>query len=240
MIAFRAFTKCFGPQRAVEDLSLAVQPGEVVALLGPNGSGKTTTLKAAAGLILPSSGDVLIGEPGVSPANAAARRACAFLPQRVSFPDALTGCEIVEFHRLLRGVGARRADEVLRFVGLQAAADRAVGTYSGGMVQRLGLAVAVLPDAPILLLDEPSAALDPDGLEAFQELVHRMKREGRTVLFTTHHLDDLETLVDRFAVLVRGRLAALLPASALAARLPGGGTLRLHQFYRDLVQEPAA
>lgn len=225
MIAFRAFTKRFGAHRAVEAFSLEVGPGEVVALLGPNGSGKTTCLKAAAGLVRPTSGEVrLAGRPAEEPA---AREALSFLPQRVSFPDALTGREVVEFYRRLRAAGAGRTEEVLEFASLNGAGDRAVGTYSGGMVQRLGLAVAMLPDAPLLLLDEPTAALDPDGLCAFYGLAGRRRAEGKTVFFTSHQLGDVERLADRFAVLVEGRLVALLTERQLAERLADRGVMRL-------------
>ena len=148
MISYRGFTKRFGAQRAVESLTLEVARGEVVALLGPNGSGKTTTLKAAAGLILPTAGEVTLGDPPRPAAEPAARRVLSYLPQKVSFPDALTGSEVVEFYRELRGAPAERSQKVLRFASLNGAGERAVGTYSGGMVQRLGLAVAMLPGGP--------------------------------------------------------------------------------------------
>ena len=227
MIAYRAFTKRFGAQRAVEDLTLAVGRGEVVALLGPNGSGKTTTLKAAAGLIAATSGEVLVGDPARPASAAAARAALSFLPQKVSFPESLSGREVLEFYRALRGAPAERTDAVLRFASLNGASGRAVGTYSGGMVQRLGLAVALLPDAPVVLLDEPTAALDPDGLCAFYGLVERTRREGRTVFFTSHQLGDVERLADRFAVLVEGRLAACLGGRELRDRLSERGVMRL-------------
>ena len=115
---------------------------------------------------------------------------------------------MLEFYRSLRGVAPARVDAVLKFAALNGSGARAVGQYSGGMVQRLGLAVAMLPDAPVLLLDEPTAALDPDGLCAFYGLVGRRRSEGKTVLFTSHHLGDVERLADRFAVLVAGRLVA--------------------------------
>jgi Cu-processing system ATP-binding protein len=198
-----------------------------VALLGPNGSGKTTTLKAAAGLIRPSSGDVLLGDPPRPAAEAAARDVLSFLPQKVSFPESLTGAEVVEFYRQLRGAPAERAPRVLRFASLNGAGDRAVGTYSGGMLQRLGLAVALLAEAPVFLLDEPTAALDPDGLCAFYGIVERARQDGRAVLFTSHQLGDVERLADRFAVLVGGRLAASLTASELKDRLSERGVLRL-------------
>jgi Cu-processing system ATP-binding protein len=225
VISFRAFSKSYGPLSAVRSLDLEVGAGEVVALLGPNGSGKTTSLKAAAGLITPTSGEVrLAGRPAGDPE---AREILSFLPQRVSFPDSLSGREVLEFYRFLRGVAATRVEEVLRFAALNGSGARPVGQYSGGMVQRLGLAVAMLPDAPLLLLDEPTAALDPDGLCAFYGLVGRRRSEGKTVLFTSHHLGDVERLADRFAVLVEGRLAATLTARELQDRLAERGVMRL-------------
>lgn len=227
MIHFRAFTKRFGAEEAVENLTLDVGPGQVVALLGPNGSGKTTSLKAAAGLIRPTLGEVLLGEPGRPAHVPAARQICSFLPQKVSFPDALTGREVVEFYRRLREAEPERTAVVLRFASLNGAGDRQVGTYSGGMVQRLGLAVAMLPAAPVLLLDEPMAALDPAGLRAFHALVAERRRAGQTVLFTSHQLGDVEHLADRFAVMVGGRLVASLGARELANRLADRGVMRL-------------
>ena len=227
MIAFRRFRKEFGSHVAVAALDLEVRRGETLALLGPNGSGKTTTLKAAAGLITPTAGEVLLGEPGRSARLPAARDLVSYLPQRVSFPDTLTGRDVIEFYRRLRGTPASRTDEVLRFASLNGAAGRAVGTYSGGMTQRLGLAVAVLPDAPVFLLDEPTAALDPDGLAAFYSIVERHAAEGRTVLFTSHQLGDVERLADRFAVLVAGRLVATLTQRELHDRLAERGVMRV-------------
>jgi Cu-processing system ATP-binding protein len=227
MIHYRAFGKRFGRQTAVESLTLEVERGEVVALLGPNGSGKTTSLKAAAGLIRPTSGTVTLGEPPRPASEAAARAILSYLPQKVAFPDALTGREVVEFFRRLRGAPLARAADVLHFASLNGAGERAVGTYSGGMVQRLGLAVAMLPQSPCFLLDEPTAALDPDGLCAFYGLVQRARDDGRAVLFTSHQLGDVERLADRFAVLVGGRLVANLSAAQLKDRLAERGVMRL-------------
>ncbi|QQR75372.1 MAG: ABC transporter ATP-binding protein [Holophagales bacterium] len=225
MIEFRRFGKRFGAVVAVDALDLRVAPGEVVALLGPNGSGKTTALKAVAGLLRPSSGEVLVdGEPAERPE---ARRRLSYLPQKVAFPDSLSGEEVLSFYRRLRGVAAERVGEVLRFAALNGAGARAVGTYSGGMTQRLGLAVAMVADSPLLLLDEPTAALDAEGLQAFFGLVERHRRDGRTVLFTSHQLGDVERLVDRFAILVGGRLVASLTSPELATRLADRGALRL-------------
>jgi Cu-processing system ATP-binding protein len=227
VIAFREFRKVFGAQVAVAGLTLDVRRGETLALLGPNGSGKTTTLKAAAGLIRPTSGRVEIGEPGRPAGDPAARRVVSFLPQRVTFPESLTGREVVEFYRALRDTAPERTDTALRYASLNGAASRPVGTYSGGMVQRLGLAVAILPDAPVFLLDEPTAALDPEGLAAFYRMVEAGARDGRTVLFTSHQLGDAERLADRFAVVVGGRLVAVLTQRELHARLAERGSMRV-------------
>jgi Cu-processing system ATP-binding protein len=234
MIAFRAFSKRFGSVTAVDALSLEVAPGEVVALLGPNGSGKTTSIRAAAGLIHPSAGVVTIGhQPATEPA---ARELSSFLPQRVAFPDTLTGREVIDFYCRLRGRSPERAREVLRMTGLNGSSNRAVGTYSGGMAQRLGLAVAMLPESPVLLLDEPTAALDPDGLSAFYDLIDARRRTGHTVLFSSHQLGDVERLADRLAVMVDGRLVAALTAREMSSQLARCGG-RMHTFYRALVTE---
>lgn len=227
MIVFEGFTKRFGALPAVDSLTLRVERGEAVALLGPNGSGKTTTLKAAAGLIAATEGSIRVGDPPLSPQAPESRRAISYLPQKVAFPDGLTGREVVEFYRRLRGEPSDRTAEVLRFASLNGASDRGVATYSGGMLQRLGLAVAMVPAASVLLLDEPTAALDPDGLCAFYGVVESRRRAGRTLLFTSHQLGDVERMADRFLVLVAGRLAASMTQAELGDRLASRGTLRL-------------
>jgi Cu-processing system ATP-binding protein len=227
LIRFESLTKRYGATEAVVSLTFSVERGEAVALLGPNGSGKTTSLKAAAGLIRPTGGRVEVGDPLEDAARPSARRTISYLPQKVAFPDALTGREVLEFYRALRSAPLGRTAEVLNFASLNGASNRAVATYSGGMVQRLGLAVALLPNAPVLLLDEPTAALDPDGLCAFYGLVERRRREGHTLLFTSHQMGDVERLADRLLLLVEGRLAASLSQGELARRLGERGVMRL-------------
>jgi Cu-processing system ATP-binding protein len=227
VIRFEAYGKRFGGHVAVEGLDFSIEAGEAVALLGPNGSGKTTTLKAAAGLVRATAGRVLVGEPPRDASTPSARGAISYLPQRVSFPDSLTGREVVEFYRRLRGTPAPKTAEVLALVSLNGASDRPVSTYSGGMVQRLGLAVAALPDAPVMLLDEPTAALDPDGLCAFYGLVERRRRDGRTLFFSSHQLGDVERLADRFLLLIGGCLAASFTRAELSRRLASRGVMRL-------------
>ncbi len=227
MIAFEQFSKQFGTHLAVDALTLSIEAGSVVALLGPNGSGKTTSLKAAAGLVRPSSGRVVLGTPGVPATDPQARHCVSFLPQKVTFPDALTGLEVATFYGALRAAAPGRVADVLAFAALNGASRRAVSTYSGGMVQRLGLAVALLPNAPAILLDEPTAALDPEGLDAFYRLVDAHQTQGRTVLFTSHQLGDVERLADRVAILVSGRLVASLSKEELARQLADRGSMRV-------------
>jgi Cu-processing system ATP-binding protein len=227
MIRYEAFTKDFRGHRAVDTLTLEIRPGTVVALLGPNGSGKTTTIKAAAGLVRPTSGSVRLGPEGRAAADPQARQRSAFLPQRVSFPEALSGREVVEFYRRLRGAPAEATDRALKFASLNGSSARAVGTYSGGMMQRLGLAVAMVPDTDILLLDEPSAALDPEGLCALYGLIEERRRAGAAIFFSSHQLGDVERLADYLAVLAKGRLVALMSERELAARLADRGVMRV-------------
>jgi Cu-processing system ATP-binding protein len=227
VIRFEDFGKSYGPHVAARSLTFSVESGEAVALLGPNGSGKTTTLKGAAGLIRPTSGRVRIGEPPRDARVPEARRTISYLPQKVAFPEALNGREVLEFYRALRGAAAERVPEVLKFASLNGSSNRGIASYSGGMVQRLGLAVALLPDAPVLLLDEPTAALDPDGLCAFYGLVEKRRSEGHTIFFTSHQLGDVERLADRLLLLVEGRLVASLTQGELADRLAERGVMRL-------------
>lgn len=227
MIDYRGFTKRYGARTVVDGLTLRIPPGSVVALLGPNGSGKTTSIKAAAGLVRPTAGQVVLGAEGLEASEARARRISAYLPQRVAFPDALTGREVVEFYRRLRGAPAGATEQALAFASLNGAGARPVGTYSGGMVQRLGLAVAMAADAPLLLLDEPTAALDPEGLAAFYALVEARRRSGGSVFFSSHQLSDVERLADYVGMIVGGRLVATFTAQELAERLADRGVMRV-------------
>ena len=185
------------------------------------------TAASAAGLVRPTEGEVLLGEARLPADRPEARRAISYLPQQVAFPQALTGREVVEFFGALRGLAAGRADEALRFASLNGAGARPVRTYSGGMVQRLGLAVAILPGADALLLDEPTASLDPDGLCAFYGTIEARRKAGGAVFFSSHQLGDVERLADLMAVIVQGRLVAVLTERELAATLADRGLMRV-------------
>ncbi|HLE61926.1 MAG TPA: ABC transporter ATP-binding protein, partial [Pyrinomonadaceae bacterium] len=168
-INVRNLTKKFNDFVALNDVSFDVEAGETFALLGPNGGGKTTTLKCMVGLTLPTSGNIVVEGFNVLRDSRNARKLMSFLPQRVSFSDQLTGREVLEFYCRLRRIPSRRIDETVstpefHFNGFF---EKSVNQLSGGMIQRLGLAVACLPDAPVLVLDEPTASLDPNGTIQF-------------------------------------------------------------------------
>lgn len=217
MIRYEQFTKRFGAVTAVESLDLALDEGETMALIGPNGSGKTTTLKAALGLIRPTSGRVLVEGRDASRDGRDARSRIGYLPQRLAFPDGMTAREVLRFYAKLRG-----ADPELRLldrVGLLEAADRDVNGFSGGMRQRLGIAVALLGAPSVLVLDEPTASLDPSGALAVRDMIHAIRADGTAVLLSSHDLAEVAALADRVGVFVGGRLGALGTPADLARSL---------------------
>ncbi|MDR3517977.1 MAG: ABC transporter ATP-binding protein [Azospirillaceae bacterium] len=200
--------KRYGRYWAVDQVSLALRPGERLALLGHNGAGKTTLMKLMLGLIRPDVGTIaVLGEP---PGDAASptRRAIGFLPENVTFHDAMTGRETLRFYARLKHRPDRECRTLLDRVGLSAAADHRVGTYSKGMRQRLGLAQALLGDPRLLLLDEPTTGLDPALREAFYAIISDLAAGGSAVLLSSHLLTELEERTDRIAVMNQGRLVA--------------------------------
>jgi ABC-2 type transport system ATP-binding protein len=193
---------------AVQALTLRLAPGQVLGLLGPNGSGKSTTMKALAGLLRPSAGECRVF--GQIAGSDAARALVGYLPDSPQFPAHLTGREFLHFCAGLSAIEragvAGRVAEALRWVGLEAAADRKLGTYSKGMRQRAGLAQAVLHDPPLVLLDEPAGGLDPAGRLTLTRLIRDLAARGRTVVFSSHLLAQAEEVCDRIALLGAGRL----------------------------------
>lgn len=209
----------YGPTVAVDGVSLDVRRGEVVGLLGPNGSGKSSTLAAAAGVIDPCGGTVAAdGTPRAADPAGFARRV-GLVPQGEALYEELTAEQNLRFFGRLYGLRDTDLDaRVARGLARARLADRArdrVGALSGGMRQRLGIAAALLHDPPVLLLDEPTAALDPASRDALFADLDRLKADGHAVLLTTHHLDEAETGCDRVAVLDRGKLVAVGPPRAV-------------------------
>ena len=193
---------------AVANLDLKVTRGEIFGLLGPNGSGKSTTLKMLLGLVSPTAGRARIF--GRDTEEVASRALVGFLPENAYFYRFLSGRETLRFFgRLCRVSGRdleRRVDELLELVGLRAAADRRLDGYSKGMLQRIGLAQALINDPQLLVLDEPTAGVDPAGSRDLRDLITELKRRGVTVLISSHLLEQVQEVCDRVAILAGGRL----------------------------------
>ncbi len=194
--------------RAVDDLSLEIGHNEIFGLLGPNGSGKSTTIKIILGLLEASAGECEIY--GKSSSTVAARRSVGFLPEAPYFYRYLSGRELVRFYARICGVKRRkikeRVNEVIELVGMTEAAQRRVGTYSKGMLQRIGLAQALVHDPQLIILDEPTAGVDPIGSAAIADIIRELRRRGKTILICSHLLAQVEGLCDRVAILHRGKL----------------------------------
>ncbi len=200
--------KRFGALQAVDGLSFDVAPGEVFGLLGPNGAGKSTTIAMICGLIRPDAGSIEID--GRAPGDAGARTALGVAPQSLALYDALSAQENLRFFGQLYGLRGSelrdRCSELLDFVGLtERAADRA-GGFSGGMKRRLNLACAMMHDPRILLLDEPTAGVDPQSRNNLFEAVERLRDDGRAVLYTTHYMEEAQRLCDRVGIIDRGAM----------------------------------
>jgi ABC-2 type transport system ATP-binding protein len=195
-------------REALRDLSIEVRHNEIFGFLGPNGSGKTTTLKILMGLLFPDQGDVRVF--GVPLEDSSWRHRVGFLPEHPYFYDYLTPREYLDYAARLFGMEARarreRTAELLALVGLESAARLTMRRFSKGMLQRLGLAQALVNDPDLVVLDEPMSGLDPLGRRLVRDLILDLKRRGKTVFFSTHILSDAETLCDRVAVVDRGRL----------------------------------
>ena len=194
--------------RAVDDLCLDVGKNEIFGLLGPNGSGKSTTIKIILGLLKASSGDCeIFGQPSM---RVAARKSVGFLPEAPYFYRYLTGRELVRYYARICMIDRSEiddsVDDVIELVGMTEAANRRVGTYSKGMLQRIGLAQSLVHDPDLVILDEPTAGVDPLGSAAIAEIVRELKHRGKTILLSSHLLAQIEGLCDRVAILHRGKL----------------------------------
>jgi ABC-2 type transport system ATP-binding protein len=225
-IVTRRLTKQYGDVTVVDRLDLTLRPGEVFGLLGPNGAGKTTTILMLLGLTEPTSGsiEVLGLDPARHPLEVKGR--VGYLPDSVGFYDTMTGRENLRFTARLNQIPPleteARIESFLQEVGLAEAADQVVGTYSRGMKQRLGIADALLKDPAILILDEPTTAIDPEGVTEILALIRRLAEErGVTVLLSSHLLHQVQAVCDRVAIFVKGRVVAQGPPHELAAQGTG-------------------
>jgi ABC-2 type transport system ATP-binding protein len=215
---------------ALDHLDLQIKPGEVFGLLGPNGSGKSTTIKLLLGLIAPNEGDARIF--GLPPESIEARRRVGFLPENPYFYGFLNGDETLRFYGKLCGLsGAKleaRIEELIELVGLQNGRERPLRSYSKGMLQRIGLAQALIHDPDLLFLDEPTAGVDPQGSAQIRDLILRLKKMGKTVIFSSHLLEQVQEVADRVAIFSLGRKVLegslddlLVEKQATLVNLPG-------------------
>ncbi|HRO11781.1 ABC transporter ATP-binding protein [Amaricoccus sp.] len=256
-VALHGVTKRYGPIAAVRELDLALHAGEVIALVGHNGAGKTTQIKMMLGLARPTEGrvELLGGDPAVH--GLALRREVGYLPESVSFHLALTGRETLGFYARLKGVPLSELDQAFAAVGLTGAEGRAIGTYSKGMRQRLGLAQALLGRPRVLILDEPTSGLDPALRREFYAIVAARAAEGATVLLASHALTELEGRADRVVIVNRGAKIAdgtladlraiarlpvqirIRPAAGFAGPMSSSGWQRLPDGSLEAEVEPA-
>ncbi len=212
MLTVEAVGKRYGDVNALDDVSFEVAPGEVMALVGANGAGKSTLIKSVIGLIR-HSGTVRVGGVSVEAHAKAARRLTGYLPQNPALHGDLTVRETAILYADLKSVAHERARTGVDAVGLSEHEDKAVGALSGGMRQRLALAIALLADPPLLVLDEPGAGLDISARLELRRLVQDQRASGTAVLLSTHWLEDVPYIADRVLVLERGRVASLGPAA---------------------------
>ncbi len=228
MLTLKGLRKTFGSVVAVDGLTLEVRRGEIFGLLGPNGAGKTTTVHMAVGLMTPDEGTVSIESFG-PPDRPEVRRHLGIAPQSISLYDTLTGEQNLRFLGSLYGLSgsglAERTDRALDFVGLADRRRDAVRTYSGGMKRRLNLAAAVIHDPELILLDEPTVGVDPQSRNSIFENILALKARGRTILYTTHYMEEAERLCDRVAIMDRGKILALDDVPGLLASHGGSPTL---------------
>ena len=211
------------PKRALKPLHLTVEQGEIFGFLGPNGAGKTTTLKMLMGLVFPSGGSARILGMDINDPQVKAQ--IGFLPEQPYFYDYLTASELLEYFGRLSGVGVKdcrsKVQDVLKKVGLPDVAGLQLRKFSKGMLQRVGIAQAILHDPKVVFLDEPMSGLDPMGRREVRDLIEQLKKQGITVFFSTHILSDAEALCDRVAIIHLGELRGVGVVADLTSSMHG-------------------
>jgi len=227
MIKLENVSRRFGDLLAVNQVSVHIPRGEIFGLLGPNGAGKSTLISMLSGQLLPTTGSILV--QGLAPVSLAAKRQLGVAPQSLALYEELSAQDNLEFFGRLYGLKATRlklaCEHVLDFVGLADRAKDRVEHYSGGMKRRLNLAVALLHDPQVLLLDEPTAGVDPQSRNRLFENVLALKQQGKTIVYTTHYMEEAEKLCDHVGILEQGRLLALDTVDRLIRQHGGNSQL---------------
>ncbi len=228
MLKFHNIRKSFGPTVAVDGLNLEIETGEVFGLLGPNGAGKTTTVNMAVGVLEPDAGTIELKDAGM-PSQKEVRAKIGVAPQTLAIYEELSGRENLAFYGKLHRLHGRqlkeRIDRALDFVTLMDRADDRASKYSGGMKRRLNLAIALIHDPPVLLLDEPTVGVDPQSRNSIFEKILQLKQAGKTIVYTTHYMEEAERLCERVGIMDNGKLLALETVDNLIAQFGGESTL---------------
>lgn len=240
LLSWFGVTKRFGNHAALADVNFTVSPGERIALVGANGSGKSTLLRVAAGLCRPTRGHASVVGEDVRRRPDVARRHLGYMPQAVEFPANVSVAELIEFFAKLRRANEARCDEVARQFGLVDSLEQNAGELSGGMTQRLALAVTLLAKPEVLILDEPTAGLDPTWAAEVRRVLRLESERGCAIVMATHQTEDIEEFADRVVMLTRGRLAADLSARRVQRTMEKVGTLRVVVDQASLLQVVAS
>lgn len=230
MLRLTNLRKSYGSLVAVDGISLEVRRGEVFGLLGPNGAGKSTTIGMSVGLVTPDSGSVEIEGAG-SPTTDRVRMRLGIAPQSLAIYDDLSGAENLSFFGRLYGMGGRalklRVRSVLELVGLLPRAGDRAGGYSGGMKRRLNLAAAIIHEPPLLLLDEPTAGVDPQSRNNILDMVRSLAKTGTAIIYTTHYMEEAQKLCDRVGIIDKGRLLCVGTVDELVRSHGGRSIVRI-------------
>lgn len=210
IIKLKNVSKTIGTKEILHNISFSIARGEVFGFIGPNGAGKTTTLKTILGILTPTEGEVKIF--GRTPTDRDVQKRIGFMPENTYLYKYLTGDEFLNFcggfYRMNSGLLQKRKEDLLERVGLTEFQHARLSTYSKGMLQRIGIAQALLHDPDIIFLDEPMSGLDPLGRKMIKDLLFSLKQEKKTVFFNSHILSDVEVICDRFAIITRGKIVA--------------------------------
>lgn len=205
MITIKGLRKDFGPRTVLDNLDLEIPAGQATGIVGPNGSGKTTTIKALLGLVKPTAGNIFVdGDPVEGQWHY--RQKIGYMPQVARYPENMTVGELFEFIKKVRGNDTHRDKELLSYFGLDDEIDKKMRALSGGMRQKVGAILAMMFDPEILIFDEPTAGLDPSASVRFKKLVHQQKDRGKTILLTTHIMSEIEEMADYLVFIVGGKI----------------------------------
>jgi ABC-2 type transport system ATP-binding protein len=239
MIQVKELRKSFGSTHAVAGVTFEVRPGETFGLLGPNGAGKSTTINMMIGVLEPDSGTITVNG-GSRPTDPTARRAIGVAPQSLAIYEELTALENLNFFARLYGLSGTKLKErvawALEFAGLADRQRHFVKTYSGGMKRRLNIAVALVHDPQVIFLDEPTVGVDPQSRNHIFDSIERLKTSGRTLVYTTHYMEEAQRLCDRVAIMDRGEILDLDSVEALITR-HGGRSVVKAELTRPPVDE---